>query len=287
VKKYCQKNRCKIYGPGSDKKDNLRDAFSGAEEYHNNAIQKLDRLHYQRRKLIGEIYRMRLMTVTTIAELRDSIKIMYSSAGFIQRALNSSRPYICPFHTLLKHVPQNSTVLDIGCGSGLFLNLLAYRNIVNTATGIDAAKQPIITARAALKVIEPKADIIFEHRKVEEGLPDMKFSVVSMIDVIHHIDPNYQRSALESAVSRVSDNGIFLFKDIGSRPLWRAWANRFHDLLLARQWIYYVKETDVQDWIEKAGFQLVHQETINMWWYGHNLMIFQNKATSKSGHNNA
>lgn len=217
------------------------------------------------------------MTVTTIAELRTSIKIIYRSASFIQRALNSARPYICPFHTLLKHVPQDSTVLDIGCGSGLFLNLLAYRNIVKRSIGIDAAKQPIETARNALKLIETRTDITFEHRTVEEGLPDMKFDVVSMIDVAHHIDPNFQRSAIEAAASSVSDNGIFLFKDIGSRPLWRAWANRLHDIVLAREWIHYVQEGDVQNWMRQKGFSFIHEETINMWWYGHKLMVFQNK----------
>lgn len=218
------------------------------------------------------------MAEITIPELRTAIKNIYRSASFSQRILCLGRPYICPFHNLMAHVPSGASVLDIGCGSGLFLNLLTYKNLVTSAIGIDAAQGKIETARQALGSIDTCADVTFEHRTVEAGLPNCEVDVVSMIDVLHHIDPEQQRLAIEAAASRVAGNGIFLFKDINPRPLWRAWANRIHDLLLAQQWINYVPDTAVEDWMKHVGFCLIHKETINMWWYGHRLMIFRRNS---------
>lgn len=222
------------------------------------------------------------MRPITIPELRIAIDAMYRTATVSQRLLCLGRPYICPFHVLINHVPQGASVLDIGCGSGLFLNLLVHKKLVSRGIGIDAAPGAIKTARRALALTDPDADVTFEHRTVEAGLPDSKYDVVSMIDVLHHIAPDQQRAAMEAAASTVAENGILLFKDISPRPLWRAWANRLHDLLLARQWINYVEDRDVADWMDRAGLQLLHKETINMWWYGHTLMKFRLNGGDKS-----
>ncbi len=189
--------------------------------------------------------------------------------------MNKPVPHICPINVLIDHVPPDASLLDIGCGTGLFINLLAYKQCVGTAYGIDAAAAAIETAKTAARTLDRPADITFECRSVEAGLPEGKFDVVSMIDVLHHVQPQHQRSALQLAASRVADGGLLLFKDIGPRPLWRAWANRMHDLLLAQQWISYVAEGDVEAWMREVGFRLRHRETINMLWYGHTLMLFE------------
>lgn len=218
----------------------------------------------------------------TIKELRKPIQEMYSGANLFQRFLNIYRPYICPFHRLISFVPQGSKVLDIGCGAGLFLNLLTYSGKVKKAVGIDANKNVIKVALAALNTIGEKNNVVFEHRQVESGLPSLKFDVVSMIDVVHHIKPDHQQFAIKSATSRVSEKGLFLYKDISSSSLWRAWANRLHDIILARQWINYVNENDIVSWMAEEGFKLEHRETINMWWYGHELMLFRNHSKNKT-----
>lgn len=206
---------------------------------------------------------------------------MYKAAGLFQTLLCVGRPRICPFDELSSHVSEGASVLDIGCGVGLFLNLLARKGRLASAVGFDAAATPIGFANLALKTFKSAAEVRFEHRSAEAGLPQGKFSVVSMIDVLHHIAPEYQRSTILEAASRVAPGGTFLFKDIGSRPIWRAWANRIHDLVLARQWINYVEEDDVEKWMISAGFDLVDKRTINMWWYGHKLITFKSVETRK------
>jgi 2-polyprenyl-3-methyl-5-hydroxy-6-metoxy-1,4-benzoquinol methylase len=35
------------------------------------------------------------------------------------------RPYICPFHILIDLIPSEANILDVACGAGLFISLLA------------------------------------------------------------------------------------------------------------------------------------------------------------------
>jgi 2-polyprenyl-3-methyl-5-hydroxy-6-metoxy-1,4-benzoquinol methylase len=218
---------------------------------------------------------MRLEQAVTDESIATAIGQMYRSAGLAQRLLARGRPFICPFRELTDLVPTKATVLDIGCGSGLFLNLLAYHNRITSAIGIDAAAAPIRVANQALQSMHEAARVRFEHRPVEAGLPDGLVDVVSLIDVMHHIHPDHQRSAIVEAASRVSAGGLLLYKDMVSRPLWRASANRLHDLLLAQQWIHYVSTDDIKSWMLACNFTLERESSINMWWYGHEMLVFR------------
>src|SRR4051812_27234243 len=53
----------------------------------------------------------------------------------LQRFITAWRPTICPLERLVECVPKNSRVLDIGCGTGLFLFLLARNNRILSGEG--------------------------------------------------------------------------------------------------------------------------------------------------------
>src|SRR5687767_5250391 len=57
------------------------------------------------------------------------------------------RPYICPFEELLPIVPTGSSVLDVGCGAGLFLGLLAVEGKIRSGVGFDSAASAIRIAQ--------------------------------------------------------------------------------------------------------------------------------------------
>lgn len=189
--------------------------------------------------------------------------------------MSLGRPSICPFHVLVGLVPGGASILDIGCGAGFFLNLLAYQGRISQGMGVDTSSRAIGAARVAHGKVAGGASVEFQQRPIEEGLPEGRYSVVSMIDVLHHIAPAAQRDALMAAASRVADSGVLLFKDVGLLPRWRAWASRLHDLAIARQWIHIVAPADVEAWMLTAGFELAHRQTINMLWYGHELLVFR------------
>src|SRR6516165_4936247 len=62
------------------------------------------------------------LTVTQVARLAREI---YRDAKPGIKYKQGYRAYICPFHLLVDYIPQGASVLDVGCGAGLFILLMA------------------------------------------------------------------------------------------------------------------------------------------------------------------
>ena len=141
-----------------------------------------------------------------------------------------------PLDRLIPLVPQGSSVLDIGCGGGLWLGLLAVLGCIDRGFGFDSCRDAIDVARAMTKNLRASGctrEVIFEHRAVSEEWPQDVFDVVSLIDVLHHIPPEQQRRVVDLACERVRPGGLLFSRTCVSRPRWRATANRLHDLLVS------------------------------------------------------
>jgi SAM-dependent methyltransferase len=222
-----------------------------------------------------ETYAGRTWRPDELASLASSI---YQGVSPVRRRIMSWRPYICPFDRLVEYVPEVCSILDLGCGAGLFLGLLAatgrrIRGVgFDTSTGaIDAARHMAIRVRS----LGFEADLRFEHLDLRAPWSEGAFDVVSMIDVMHHVPLAHRRSALERASAAVRAGGLLLYKDIGDRPQWRATANRVHDLLMSHEWVRYTPCSEVETWAASGGLELLVSERINYLWYGHDLRLFR------------
>ena len=173
-------------------------------------------------------------------------------------------------------------MLDIGCGGGLFLGLLSKTCRVISGLGIDSSKQPISLATQMTSRLAARQGIRFEERDASAPLPSELYDVVSLLDVMHHIPPSDQRLLLERAIDRVAPSGRLVYKDMVTRPCWRAFANRLHDLVIARQWIHYLPLDKVLEWAEIKGCVALEQRTVDMLWYGHEIVVFQCRPAAAS-----
>lgn len=198
---------------------------------------------------------------------------LYPEGSPVFRALQRYRPFICPFEVLIPEVPSGASVLDIGCGAGLFLGLLTAAGSEPRGIGFDVSPHGIKLAQAMS--VAGKARLTFQQLDVEAAWPAGEFDVVALIDVLHHVAPNAQEACVRRACTAVKPGGIFLYKDMVSKPFWRAFANRMHDLLLARQWIHYAPVADVQTWVLDERFELQRAARIDRLWYGHELRVFK------------
>jgi 2-polyprenyl-3-methyl-5-hydroxy-6-metoxy-1,4-benzoquinol methylase len=173
------------------------------------------------------------------------------------------RPYICPFHILIDLIPSEANILDVGCGA---------------VTEFDTSFRDRLTVMDVVKLVVaklPKSERIrFEHRDAGEIWPASRFDVVCLIDVMHHVRPEQQAELLMTA-QHVAENGILIYKDMASRPHWRAWANRLHDLLSVGKWIYYAKLDDVISWGRRKGLHVDGIGSIDMLWYRHEWCVLR------------
>ncbi len=202
---------------------------------------------------------------------------LYRDAGPLTRVMCRHRTRICPLELVAAQVPPGASALDIGCGTGLMLNALAAGGQISAGLGFDASPGAISAATAAAARLGPRGATppAFEHRRVEQGVPEGGFDVVMLIDVMHHVHPAARRGLIADAASRVVPGGRFIYKDMVDRPRWRALANQAHDLVMARQLIRYCPVEDVEAWAGEHALTLVHSSDDSRLWYGHELRVFE------------
>jgi SAM-dependent methyltransferase len=194
----------------------------------------------------------------------------------LERWLVANRPRICPFARLMEAVPAASRVFDIGCGTGLFLYLLAGERKIGHGIGVDIARGEIAAGQVALKALDV-SNLELQCVSSINGWPTEEFDVVTLIDVLHHCPPAEQERFFAEACARVRKGGILIYKDMCQFPFWKAWANRLHDLVKARQWIHYVPIERAEEWALSRGFEVLARGRIDMYVYGHELRIFERR----------
>ncbi len=109
------------------------------------------------------------------------------------------------------------SVLDIGCGSGRAVNMLAEAFPKSTFLGLDLCEDPVLKAR---KEAEEKGNINtwFEIMDLTTYSSDSKYDLITAFDVIH--DQARPDKVLKMVYEALKDDGIFLMQDIdGSSQL--------------------------------------------------------------------
>lgn len=212
--------------------------------------------------------------------LADLAKRLYAAQRWRWRWLQSLRPYICPFGDVIALVPEKSRVLDVGCGSGLFLLMLASFGRLARGVGFDVSADAIAAAQAAATRLDRPDLVEFSVRSVAQGIPKGDWSVVSVIDVIHHIPPAFQAGFIADLCAATPPGARLVIKDMVVTPRWRALANRMHDLLMARQWVHHAGPEQVEAWVADPAFVCVHRSRANLLWYGHWTLVFERRAAT-------
>jgi 2-polyprenyl-3-methyl-5-hydroxy-6-metoxy-1,4-benzoquinol methylase len=221
---------------------------------------------------------MRRLTVNDAVHISKTI---YRENNLLSRLIQRLRPYICPYEIIIGLVPECAEVLDIGCGAGLFLGLLSSSGVLRRGVGIDISARAIENANKMKKNHPTGNSMQFYCIKENEPWPDGQFQIVSMIDVMHHVPAGNQAVLLKKALSKVSTGGLFIYKDVVGKPLWKMWGNTVHDLIIAGTWPRYLPVSDTEHIAKNSGFILKHSRDTKRFWYWHELRIFQNDNISE------
>lgn len=225
-----------------------------------------------------------LHPIVTASRAARAAERAYHGAPAPARALARLRPRICPFELILPLVPAGSAVLDIGCGSGLLLALLALDGRLGRGVGIDADRRAVAAAQRMRAALPPalRASVSIEHGDAAAAWPSGPFDVVALVDVLHHVPPDAQRALVARACAAVEPGGLVLIKDMAPRPRWCALANQAHDLLLARQWIHHRAMAEIEAWARDAGCVVERRGRAARWWYQHDWLLLRRGASGRS-----
>lgn len=201
-------------------------------------------------------------------ELSKLAKSFSQSLGLKDRLLNTWRPRICPFHEIMEYVPDQSRILDIGGGSGLWLYLLSRSKKISFGLGMEVDSAKVDLANAIKTDTDP---LEFQVAAPEDPWPSGQFDCLSMIDVLHHVPRSHQRDFLR----RIDQTGVnrIIFKDIDPTAKCKAAMNTLHDLVLSHEYPRYCKKETAATWLEEMGYRIVHQGRHDMLWYSHYLIV--------------
>jgi 2-polyprenyl-3-methyl-5-hydroxy-6-metoxy-1,4-benzoquinol methylase len=188
--------------------------------------------------------------------------------------LIAARPYVCPFDRILPFVPEGADVLDVGCGNGALLALLAATGRMSSGLGCDLSAPALEAARAAVRRVGREDIVAFRHISSVEDVPAEGRDVVVMVDVLHHVPVEQRQHAVSEAARRVKPGGLFIYKDMTDKPFGRRLAHTVDDLIFAHELVRQVSPELVEQWAEAEGLTLVASEYVPRLIYGNVLRVF-------------
>ncbi len=140
------------------------------------------------------------------------------------------RALTCPFAPLLECFPARGAVLDVGCGHGLLVNLLA-RDPARSGLrlyGVDHDAGKIAVAR---RCAPPGVE--FSTRALGE-FPRAEFDAVSIVDVLYTVRREIWKEILTGCGRVLRPGGRLIMKEVVDRPRWKYWAIMLQEALSVR-----------------------------------------------------
>ena len=130
------------------------------------------------------------------------------------------RALTCPFGRLIDRFPATGAVLDVGCGHGLLVNLLA-RDPSRSGLqlhGIDHDAAKIATARRTAR-----PGVTFSATPLT-AVPAAAYDAVSIFDVLYTVRREVWPDILRGCHRALRPGGRLIVKEVIDRPRWRYWA---------------------------------------------------------------
>ncbi len=181
----------------------------------------------------------------------------YTELGLRDRFHLLIRIKTCPWGKILQYFPRADTLIDLGCGHGLLINLLAAGDYgYNKLTGLDLDVNKINIA----KQIENNhisfyaiANLNFKE----------KAAVITIFDLLYLLPFHAQRELINHAYSLLFPGGYLVVKEVDKKPLWKFLINFFQESISVKllritlgSKFYFSSESALKKILEETGFKV-------------------------------
>ena len=144
---------------------------------------------------------------TTSAALRDALA-RYRQARFDVRWFVHGRAFLSDLPFVEQYVPRHGFIVDLGCGHGLFSNLLKEVSPTRRVLGLDFDGRKIEVARSTIR---DREGLRFEVADITAS-PPPRCDAVVIIDVLYLFPLEAQEAVLRHAASALSENAPVIVK---------------------------------------------------------------------------
>lgn len=181
----------------------------------------------------------------------EVIKLYKYSA--YQKLFTYLRWNICPFREMEKLLPSHGTILDVGCGTGIFTNFLALTSATRDIIGIDISETKI---NIASLTIGNRKNINFIKNNINNIDLD-KINGVVMSDFLHHLDIANQNKILNNIFIKLNNSGTLLIKEINVDDGFRYFVSSLSDkILYPKNDCFFIRKSKLIDSLTNLGFNV-------------------------------
>lgn len=144
------------------------------------------------------------------------LKKLYAKSGLRVNIYNFFRFKTCPFISIMKFIPEEGMVVDEGCGTGIFLNLLSLEQGNRLLLGLDHDARKI---KAASESVNGRKNIRFEKTDIARAFSNLpeKPVCITLIDILCYLDSSEKREFLKHCSEALDPQGVLIIKDIEKR----------------------------------------------------------------------
>ena len=143
------------------------------------------------------------------AEL-DSVLSHYPPMSLGSRLFLNLRWRLTPYSQMIERLPLQGSVLDLGCGHGLLSVAAALDSSDRQVVGLDHDARRIQVAQSAGQSV---GNLQFRQGGWEVA-PRGPFQGVAIIDVLHYLNPEEQRSVLRRSFEALAHGGTLLVREV-------------------------------------------------------------------------
>jgi cyclopropane fatty-acyl-phospholipid synthase-like methyltransferase len=172
-----------------------------------------------------------------------------------------------------QYLPATGSVLDIGCGFGLFSLYYAASAPGRFVRGLDVDARRIgIARRAAARL--GLDNVVYEEGDARDFKGDSEVAAAYMLDIVHHVPAAAVPSLLARLRRSLPPGGRLLVKDVDTRPAPKRWFTWALDRAMApRTPVCYWSAEDLTGALERAGFEVRRHLMVDILPYPHILYV--------------
>jgi 2-polyprenyl-3-methyl-5-hydroxy-6-metoxy-1,4-benzoquinol methylase len=172
-----------------------------------------------------------------------------------------------------QYLPASGSVLDIGCGFGLFSLYYASTGPGRLVRGIDLNPRRIGMARRAARRLGLE-NVVYEELDARHFKGDSPVSAAYMLDIVHHLPDDAVPSLLRELHRAIAPGGLLMVKDVDTRPApkrWFTWA--LDKLMNPRAPVRYWSSEELTGALGDVGFTVRHHLMVDVLPYPHILYV--------------
>lgn len=178
------------------------------------------------------------------------IKQLYSGLGW-PAVFTHIRFFTAPYVPLEKLVPKKGLIIDLGCGYGIFSNLLGLISPERQVIGIELDKEKLSFANHQILNVSFRCEDVTKSNLVNADC-------ILMIHLLHHLNSFEEQEKLTKVCyEKLRPGGELIVCEIGRSPWWKYIVTQSADhILYPGDTIYYRTENEWVSFFKNFGFSV-------------------------------